>query len=240
MPGRLPEPSDFNSALTLSITPAPPSQKPVNILILLHGLGDTHVSFKKLGQQLSLPETACLSLQAPTPLPLDTGGFHWGDDLIFDQGTGQLDPDTGFKKSTEVILQVIKTLQDQCGYSLRDIIFLGFGQGGMAALNATASIPSAGECAGVVSIGGPLPADSPRLTRKNKTPVLVLGGSSETLVSDSSVERLKSTFDFVEYKRWRRPRDSMPRNRDEMMPIMQFFARRLRSRQGVPEGSVEL
>jgi hypothetical protein len=32
----------------------------------------------------------------------------------------------------------------------------------------------------------------------------------------------------------------MPSNRDEMMPIMQFLARRLRSRKGVVEGAVEI
>ena len=237
MPGRLPTTTDFDASITLSITPPPQSQQPVNVLVLLHGFGDTHASFKKLGEQLNMPETACISLQGPTPLPFDSGGFQWGDDLIFDQGTGQLDVDTGFKKTTEVLLQVIQTLEDRCGYSAKDVIFFGFGQGGMAALNAAVS---AKECLGIVSIGGPLPAEAPKLVAKNKSPVLVLGGSSDSLVSDSTVERLKSTFEFVEYKRWRRPGDAMPRNRDEMMPIMQFFARRLKSHQGVPEGSVEL
>jgi hypothetical protein len=32
----------------------------------------------------------------------------------------------------------------------------------------------------------------------------------------------------------------MPANRDEMLPIMQFFSRRLRSMKGVPAGVVEL
>jgi hypothetical protein len=32
----------------------------------------------------------------------------------------------------------------------------------------------------------------------------------------------------------------MPRSREEMLPIMRFFARRLRSRGGVPEGAVEV
>ena len=240
MPGRLPTAQDFDSSLTLSITPPPLSQQAVNVLILLHGFGDTNASFKKLGEQLSLPETACISLQGPTPLPFDTGGFQWGDDLIFDQGTGSLDMDTGFKTSTASILKLVQSLQDKCGYSLKDVIFFGFGQGGMAALNAAVGVPSGEECLGVVSVGGPLPAETPRLVAKNRTPVLILGGFSESLVGDSAVDRLKSTFEFVESKKWRRPGDAMPRNRDEMMPIMQFFARRLKSRQGIPEGSVEL
>ena len=44
----------------------------------------------------------------------------------------------------------------------------------------------------------------------------------------------------MEIKRYRKSGDSMPSNRDEMMPIMQFFARRLKSTKGVPKGSVEI
>lgn len=97
------------------------------------------------------------------------------------------------------------------------------------------------ELGGVISIGGPLPSEAPAsLKPKCKTPVLVCGGSSSSLVTGSAEEKLKNVFEFVEIKRYRKPSDSMPSNRDEMLPIMQFFARRLRSVRGVPEGSVEV
>ena len=38
-----------------------------NLLILLHGLGDTHARFHKLGRDLNLPQTATLALCAPLP-----------------------------------------------------------------------------------------------------------------------------------------------------------------------------
>ena len=53
----LPIKSDFPSSLTLDIIP-PSSGPPVNILILLHGLGDSNKSFTLLGKLL------------PPPLPL--------------------------------------------------------------------------------------------------------------------------------------------------------------------------
>ena len=241
MSGRLPLASDFSSTVSLSITPPPSSQSPINILLLLHGLGDTKESFKRLGHQLSLPETACISLQAPTPLPFEIGGFHWGDDLVFDQSTGEMDFDTGFKKSTSIIVNdILHVLTDTCGYQGREILLLGFGQGGMAALAATAYTDLGQELNGVVAIGGPLPTECKVMAVKNKTPVLILGGMSQTLVTDDALAKIRCVFDFVEHKRWRRPGDTMPRSRDEMMPIMQFFARRLKSRQGVPESSVEL
>ncbi|THU87365.1 hypothetical protein K435DRAFT_867374 [Dendrothele bispora CBS 962.96] len=36
-----------------------------NLLILLHGLGDTHIPFSKLGKQFKLPQTAVLAIRAP-------------------------------------------------------------------------------------------------------------------------------------------------------------------------------
>jgi predicted esterase len=98
-----------------------------------------------------------------------------------------------------------------------------------------------GELGGIISIGGGLPSESPAsLNPKSKTPVLICAGSDQSSVTPSSEDKLKHVFEHVEIKRYRKPGDSMPSNRDEMMPIMQFFSRRLRSTKGVPEGSVEL
>jgi hypothetical protein len=93
-----------------------------------------------------------------------------------------------------------------------------------------------------MTVGGTLPGGVGRKAggKKNGTPVLVLGGSSGTRVTRGPLERIKDVFQFVEYVQWKRPGDGMPSNREEMLPIMQFFARRLRSRAGVPEGSVEI
>ncbi|KAL1593859.1 hypothetical protein SLS60_010592 [Paraconiothyrium brasiliense] len=241
MPGRLPTEADFPPSVTLSITPPPISQPPTNVLVLLHGLGDTHDAFTKLGTQLNLPETACISIRAPKPLPFDLDGFHWGDDMVFDQHTGEMDMDTGFKESTQILEKAIKTgLIAKCGYTAREIILFGFAQGGMVALQVAASLDE--ELGGVVSVGGGLSLSAPlnAVGKKNRTPVLVCKASQASKVTDGAIRRLQDTFEFTEVKEWKRNGDGMMRNREEMMPMMQFFARRLRSRRGVPEGSVEL
>lgn len=86
---------------------------------------------------MKLPETACISIKAPNPLPFEPDGFHWCEDVIFDNSTGTIDPDGGFKGSTLLITEGIvqKALVDACGYTPRDIMFFGMGQGGMLALN---------------------------------------------------------------------------------------------------------
>ena len=240
MPYRLPTQSDFPPTIHLTITlPPPKSPQLTNILILLHGLGDTSAPFTTLGRQLALPETTCISLQAPTPLPFELSGFHWGDDIQFDQATGNMDFDTGFTKAIKIIKEDIieKGLVSKCGFKHREIMIFGFGQGAMAAIAAATSMTE--ELGGIISIGGPLPA-SCKHAKGVTTPVLVLGGSSNTLITRTALTDLKDSFQNVEYHKWSKGGDSMPQNREEMLPIMRFFARRLKSRKGVPEGSVEI
>ncbi|KAF2153412.1 alpha/beta-hydrolase [Myriangium duriaei CBS 260.36] len=235
---RLPLASDFSSTLNLSITPAPNGQPPTNILILLHGLGDTHLPFTKLGTQLNLPNTACIAITAPNALPFETTSYHWCDDVIFDSSTNGLDPDGGFKGTTTLLRLIIdEGLLERCGYRPRDIVLFGFGQGGMAALNTAVVYPK--ELSGVISIGGSLPAEAPASSDpKCKTPIIVCSGKESRWVTPGAEERLKHNFEHVKISTYLRVGDTMPKDRDEMMPIMQFLASRLRT--PAPKGSIEV
>ncbi|RFU25883.1 hypothetical protein B7463_g10450, partial [Scytalidium lignicola] len=226
---------------------------PLNILLLLHGLGDTQEPFTKLGTSLALPYTACIALRAPNPIPsLFTGSdlpsFHWGDDVLVDERAGEIDPDAGFHTATNIVLQnVIKeTLISKCGFTARDVLMYGFGQGGMVALGVAveAAAKEGLEFGGVVSVGGRIPSSvgssQGGKKKKSATAALVLGGSRSRQVTRTAVDRLEEEFVDVEYVKWEKSEDSMPARREEMMPIMRFFARRLRSRAGVPEGAVEI
>ncbi|RAH41378.1 alpha/beta hydrolase [Aspergillus brunneoviolaceus CBS 621.78] len=278
---RAPQPTDFPSHLTLTITPPTPpstSQKSPNILLLLHGLGDTAANFTAFARALHLPETTILTLQAPQPLPFDLGGYHWGDDVTFTPA-GELDMDAGFTRAMRLIVHevIAGVLVRKCGYRWRDVLVFGLGQGGMVGLEVAAAVAAAGAggvgsgrqgegeragagaaagaalglsssaendrwLAGVVSIGAPFPLSAVKntTTQRNRTPVLVVAGRDSVAVTDSAVRRTKDWFEFVEVHRYARRGDGMPRNRDEMLPVMQFLARRLRSWKGVPEGSVEI
>ncbi|KAG6335176.1 hypothetical protein ID866_3920 [Astraeus odoratus] len=49
-----------------------------NLLVLLHGLGDTHIPFTKLGRSFNLPQTATLALRAPEQIPfLYEQAYQW-------------------------------------------------------------------------------------------------------------------------------------------------------------------
>ncbi|PNS16552.1 hypothetical protein CAC42_286 [Sphaceloma murrayae] len=235
---RLPLMSDFSPNLTLTITPPPSGQPPTNILILLHGLGDSHVPFARLGEQLNLPNTACIAIKGPNALPFEATSFHWCDDVIFDSSTNGLDPDGGFKEIARVLTDDVieHGLIDNCGYKPRDIVFLGLGQGGMAALNVAVQYPK--EMGGVISIGGALPGAAPASSEpKSKTPVICVSGVDSQWVTTGGEEKLKNNFLHVAVSKYRRRGDTMPKDREEMMPIMQFFASRLRT--PAPKGAVE-
>lgn len=154
-----------------------------------------------------------------------------------------MDVDTGFRRSTRLLLNDVirEGLIKKCNFQPREIMLFGFGQGAMVALNAVAEMDEQ-ELGGVVSIGGWLPAtvSVPDATKKYKTPVLLCKSNSGSAVSESAVGKLKDCFESVQVIEWRKRGDGMPSNRDEMMPIMQFFARRLRSTRGVPKGAVEI
>ncbi|KAE8152527.1 Alpha/Beta hydrolase protein [Aspergillus avenaceus] len=257
MPTKQPTPADFPTNLTITLhAPQTAQNRPApNILILLHGLGDTAAQFAQFGKAINLPETLVLTVQAPAPLPFDLHGFHWGDDVSFDSSTGALDMDAGFAKSLRVLLDdvVRGVLVRKCGYALREIMLLGFGQGGMLGLLAARELGVAprvveegaegketGELSGVISIGAPYPVSGSVVGKKNRSPVLVVAGRDSPVVTDGAVSRTKQVFEFVELARYERRGDGMPRSREEMLPVMRFFARRLRSWAGVPEGSVEI
>jgi hypothetical protein len=48
-----------------------------NLLLLLHGLGDSPAAFARFAAQLALPMTSALALAAPLPLPVGLPGGMW-------------------------------------------------------------------------------------------------------------------------------------------------------------------
>ncbi|ETN44214.1 uncharacterized protein HMPREF1541_10765 [Cyphellophora europaea CBS 101466] len=242
----VPTPADFSQDLQPVIY-LPPNSQPTNVIIFLPGLGDTTANFASFAKALNLPDAVTITLQPPYPLPFPFGpGSQWSDDVQVDTSTGTFDPDSPLTKAAAQLADLITTLQSTHKFTPPQIHLFGYGQGGSLALTtllhpALQDIPSLG---GVTSIGGAIPLASSAVTSgsKNRTPVLLLGGRRGALAKDeqSPVKRVRDAFEFVEYHEWRKVDDSMPKNREEALPMMQFLARRLRSRRGVPEGAVEL
>ncbi|KAI1498494.1 Alpha/Beta hydrolase protein [Biscogniauxia marginata] len=177
-----------------------------------------------------------------------TKNFHWGDDLTISTTTEDLDPDPGFSKAEEIVLGKLirETLVGKCGWETNDILLFGFGQGGSLALGLSSRLRGSARAVdvregeqkdigsvfkGALSIGGPLPTSMvPSLSARDKarTPVLVCHGRESEALDADAMEVIRKEFADVREVKWRKNDDSMPKNRDEMLPVMQFFAERLR------------
>ncbi|KAL2256492.1 hypothetical protein VTK26DRAFT_1592 [Humicola hyalothermophila] len=165
---------------------------------------------------------------------------------------GRLDEDPGFERARGWVMERVvgEVLVGKCGWELSDIMLFGFGQGGSLALGLASGLRlqrvelmtegSGGgrgmgakkAFKGVVSMGGPLPASMvPSVSGlgKAKTPVLVCCGRESEAVDEDAVDFLEKEFENVKVVRWKRASDGMPQNRDEALPMMQFFAERLRN-----------
>ncbi|ROW15830.1 hypothetical protein VPNG_02547 [Cytospora leucostoma] len=247
---QIPKAEDFTPLapdLTVSLHFPSPPESMTAILILFHGLGDSEVPFASFARNVNLPGVLAISVRGISPLPpsllglpLDSGptrNFHWGDDVNLAAYTDGLDADPGYSKAADLITnRLIKgTLVDHCGWELSDILLFGFGQGGSLALGLASKLrdtEASKPFKGVVSIGGALPASMiPSVSGKSKakTPVLICHGKSCEAVDEDAIDVLKREFVDVRDVRWKKSDSSMPSNRDEMLPIMQFFAERLRS-----------
>lgn len=180
-------------------------------------------------------------------------GWHWGDDILVDNSTGELGLDTGFNAAAKVIGPILKVVLGRenaksapasLDFEARDIFLWGFGHGGMVALSLAEQL---GELGGVVSIGGKIASSKSAMSKaveelseevkgkmekgkdgKTKTPVLLCGGNRKTAVTALVLRDVKERFRMVQYVKWEREGDSMARNREEMLPIMKFLASRLR------------
>lgn len=256
MAPQIPTEADFaHLAPGLSLAfhfPSPP-ESTTTFLVLFHGLGDHETPFAGFAQSLALPGVLGISVRGTAALPPELlpfevpepKHFHYGDDLTLDTSTGEIDEDPGFKIAEKKVLDglIRETLVEKLGWELSDVMFFGFGQGGSLALGLASRLQAEGAVVdvtdksketetsdkkkafkGVVSIGGPLPlsmVSTASARDKSATKVLVCQ------LKDEQVDLVKKDFIEVEALKWGRGDVRMPRDQDEVLPIMKFFADRL-------------
>ncbi|KZT57901.1 hypothetical protein CALCODRAFT_495548 [Calocera cornea HHB12733] len=211
-----------------------------NLLILLHGLGDTELPFANLGRSLKLPQTATLSLRAPIRIPfLEEEAFQWypsfdplGDLLERPDPTGALD----------ILVFTLEKLVKECGWPINRIHLFGFAQGGSVAAEVALRIwkertfTSEGETiqrlglASVVTVSGPL-LSHPTFTPPSSTPILVFHrlSPSPSALHVSALGSFRKGFGRVQEVKITGG-EGMPRSRQEWEPIMRFWSEVLEKR----------
>ncbi|KAI0351173.1 hypothetical protein OH77DRAFT_951781 [Trametes cingulata] len=221
-----------------------------NLLILLHGLGDTQVPFGKLGHQLRLPQTATLALRAPEKIPfLYEEAYQWY--TSFDP-LGELLERPNPTPALELMTKVIDHLTKDCAWPPHRIHFFGFAQGGTVAAEFALkywrselslqqkSLPSSAgpdsnehaprSFGSVVSVSGPL-LSYPTLQKSCPTPLLIFHRPppAETALRSSAIAELRKGFTKVEEVKMKG--EGMPKSKEEWEPIMRFWSEHLGRRQ---------
>lgn len=220
-PSRTPVRADFPPALSMTIiSPVKPAE---NCIIMMHDLANNEASLESHAQVLrsKQPESAFILLRGLLPIEPGNSGYHWAD------ANGTVDE--GFMNTSRVILKdlIQDGLMAKCSFHPRDIVILGLGQGGMAALAATASWNCV-EFGGVVSFGGPMPGyvQLP-FDVKAKSPALIYGGARGD-VTPTALQQIQENFSFTDHHISPTGHDIVPLSDQEIKPLLEFFAHRLR------------
>jgi len=230
-----------------------------NLLILLHGLGDTHIPFSKLGKSLKLPQTAILALDAPEQVPFlyDEQSYQWFtsfDDL------GEIIERPNPTPALQHLSKIIDHLTNDCAWPLNHIHFFGFAQGGSVAtefvidlwkqqqLRIKKSIDPTSfnhqsllgqELTPLVSLGSIVTISGPLLSYPNTistlcpTPILVTHRSppSDMALLPGAFTAFNKAFGSVTESKMETKDMGMPASKQEWDPIMRFWSQHLVRRQ---------
>ncbi|CDZ96981.1 Lysophospholipase [Phaffia rhodozyma] len=247
-------PSAFPGAQLLTEKPAPkksetplhfqyapsPDGKNRNLLIFLHGLGDTEAPFYDLGRKLNLPRTAVLSIRAPIQIPLlEEPAFMFYNSFTFPDFMPEPNPNPSeiLSQLSSFVTHLTNPIDKKgCNWSLSNIHFFGFGQGGSVAcelaLRLQGSSPSGSRLGSLVTIAGPLLSFSTR--KPNQTPVLAVHRPS-VLFKLSELNALKKAFGQVKEVKFKTG-EGMPKGQAEWGVIMKFWSEVLGGEQSIGGG----
>ncbi|SGZ12022.1 BQ5605_C028g10472 [Microbotryum silenes-dioicae] len=195
-----------------------------NLLILFHGLGDSHTPFFRFGQSLSLPQTAVLSIRAPLRVPLlEEEAWQWWPS--FDQ-LGEVIPSPNPTVTFRVLTQVLDHLLTVCNWHPAQLHFFGNSQGATCAAELilkyfNPTFPSPITFGSLISISGPL-ISFPTRPARNSTKVLLV--SRKTQESILALPNWKKGFEKINSHVLPLHPSPMPTNDKEWFGIIKFWS----------------
>ncbi|GAA5916619.1 alpha/beta hydrolase [Sporobolomyces salmoneus] len=225
-----PKLKQVDSRLEFGYSPSPDGVDS-NLLIFFHGLGDTFKPFAQLGKSLNLPQTAILSLQAPTQVPLlEEPAFQWWES--FDP-LGEIIQNPNPTKTLELLTKVISHLTSPSGpaWPLPSIHFFGFAQGASLAgelalhLSRKPSVSTSGSAGSIVAVSGGLLSHPtiPESSKPDTKVCLVYRQGEERLLGVPSWKKGYKVVKEVKLES-KRGREGMPRGFEEWKEIMRFWS----------------
>lgn len=205
-----------------------------NLLVLLHGLGDSDANFVELGRRMALPDTALLALRAPLTLPLGLG--HAWVPSFEDDGEpigaklGEQRRIAGLQRASLGVVDALRACW-RAGYEQKKTFLLGFSQGGVVAFDAGRR---AG-VGGVVAISGCLLPEAGDAVLTSTVPVLVTHGTRDPAVPIAAARRCFARIAGGR-ARWKEyPKGHQtPCSEEEVRDLMDFLAPLMAPRSPLP------
>ena len=213
--------------------------KNTNLLILLCGLGDSAQNFLRFGKQLTLPQTALLSLQGEFMLGLDMGSA-WFPVLDDNYECMKIpkdcdDADLTSQNASDIrtkglnyAVSRLKNIVHSLPWKLHEIFLLGHGHGGIVALQLCLQLEHESACifAGVIAINGCILPEQDIPLQQLHSPLLI----SCCLDQQDDLCKLKQaiTFDDGELECYQK--NGFMSCKRECDLVMKFFGKRLKLR----------
>lgn len=210
---------------------APDNGVNTNLLILLHGSGDSHRPFDKLAQTMSLPQTATLSISSMVcgiELPFGLGS-SWFQELDYSSGNplprANANRQTTLGVAVAYLTELLRRLSTYC-WAPERIFILGYGAGAILALETCrlwTGPPLGGAiCIGMDGLGGTVTGSA---TSNSGTPILLLSHDKNLLDACKSEYEARRGKDLVET--CAQAKRGMVSGPSEMEAVMKFLSKRL-------------
>eukprot|EP00730_Choanoeca_flexa_P004840 TRINITY_DN11819_c0_g1_i1.p1 TRINITY_DN11819_c0_g1~~TRINITY_DN11819_c0_g1_i1.p1 ORF type:complete len:327 (+),score=58.43 TRINITY_DN11819_c0_g1_i1:1-981(+) len=213
-------------------TPAP------NLLVLLHGTGDTEQGFGRLAESMAIPGMEALSLRAPFPVPY-YDGYSWY--AVYEDDGNLIEPlpserrrVASLQHTRKLLHQLLDELRHD-GWHMRGVFLMGYGTGAIAAMDAALSYGDL--LGGTIAMSGgcfleeynQLDLDSllSELAWKQKElPLLVTHNPSEhglaVEMAVSQATLLKAWNDKVTYETYSRP--GLLKSQEEVKTLFAYLS----------------
>ncbi|KAK9825643.1 hypothetical protein WJX81_003864 [Elliptochloris bilobata] len=228
-----------------------------NLLVLLHGLGDTAGPFARMAERMALPQTACLALGGPLSVPF--AGRAWfpaidGAGDLIEASPGERRRVQGLER-TRALLQAFLDGLDKAGWPRRRVHLFGFSQGGTVALDLALHSRGAQRRGGCIAVSAALleetlaaaqaPAPSPAAGREPRgsaaagTPVLMTYGQRDVQLKPAvlaTARVLRQAGCSVEVHAVTDKAGGMVAGAEEMRVLMAFWAHTLSRRPAAGTG----
>jgi len=192
---------------------------------MLHGAGDSHSAYDRLGKSMSLPQTAVLSISASIPdmfvsIPFDLG-HTWFEEVDYFQ-TGMALPSNhprrlrSLKSAVASLKAILSLLVKDNGWLPERIILFGFSCGACLAMETALDIllsdgdstlsPSR-PLGGAICVAGGVKINHKRTKDKetkgtssiNSTPILVVVGSNDPSFPPMQAKESKAIYDTLSH-----------------------------------------